>query len=74
MSQTSTCVRQPRTPAAGPFDPDAIDHTELRRPLDELGEAAGRGRDRDRAQFAAEMVQRGSDMGVGVGVDPERDQ
>jgi hypothetical protein len=73
MTTMPRAASQPRTPAAGALDPDAVNHPELRRPLHELDKPAGGGRDRSRAKLAAQVIQRRSHARVGVGVDPERD-
>jgi hypothetical protein len=65
---------QPCTPTAGALDPDAVNDPELRCPLDEFVESAGGGRDSDCAEMAAELVERCGDVGVGVGIDSERDE
>jgi hypothetical protein len=67
--RASPAPQQPVT-----VDPDAVDDAERRRPLDKLFEAAGGCRHRDRAELAAQVIQRRGDVRVSVGVDPECDQ
>jgi hypothetical protein len=65
---------QPRPVRAGALDPDPVDHPQLRRPFEQLGAAGPAGRDLDRAQPPAELIERDRHADVGMRVDPEGDQ
>jgi hypothetical protein len=66
-------ARQPGTITPGALDPDLFHYPEARRPRQQLGAARGRRRDTPGAQPSAKLVERHSDVLIGVRVDPDGD-
>jgi hypothetical protein len=66
-------AREPGPIAAGPLDPDLLDHPERLRPRHQLGKAGRGRRDTPRTQASTELVERHPDMEIGVRIDADRD-
>lgn len=62
---------QPGPVGAGAFDSGALEVAQGVGPVDQLLVAAAGGRDRQRGEVSAELIDRDTDMGVGVGVDTD---
>lgn len=65
------CQACPEAP--GPLDPEQEDRSERRGPVQEIGEAAGSGRDRDGPEVRPDSGQRHGDVDVAMGVDAHDD-
>jgi hypothetical protein len=66
-------ARQPGAIAAGPLDPDLLDHPEVTCPRQERSEARRRRWDTPGSQAPAELIERHPDVLIGVGVDTDCD-